>query len=308
MARSWYYVAPDGEEVGPVDAKEVRAAVGCGDIRPDTLVWRDDMPDWVKAGQIRKLFPEHPPPRKNPRVKPVRFIERDGAPASDDWVLDGEGTHHQDSVADAAVDDSVADLSQIDFLKSMELIPATGGTLGSSVARADRESRAANRRRAAAEREIEQAERSSRTPRLASKDDAAEVWQRAAARLVDAAPVELLRWGPLLAMGGLSGAEPLSGTLAFVGVTLFVTLPALYWTLFEASGWHATPGKKLLGLVVTDQGGRPISFLRGLARNLARVPAVLPGGAGYAAAVVTDGRQGYHDYLSGTLVCRRRAS
>ena len=60
MARVWYYVNEDGEEVGPVKASVIREAVRMRTIRRETLVWRDDLPEWVAAGRIRKLFPNDP--------------------------------------------------------------------------------------------------------------------------------------------------------------------------------------------------------------------------------------------------------
>jgi len=50
---------------------------------------------------------------------------------------------------------------------------------------------------------------------------------------------------------------------------LLVTFPiTLYFTISESSTRHATWGKQRLGLKVTDQNGRQITFWRALARTL----------------------------------------
>ena len=43
---SWFY-AVRNEQKGPVPEEEFRALVALGVIRPDSLVWREGMPDWV---------------------------------------------------------------------------------------------------------------------------------------------------------------------------------------------------------------------------------------------------------------------
>ena len=43
-----------------------------------------------------------------------------------------------------------------------------------------------------------------------------------------------------------------------------------YGTLFEGSGWHATPGKKLFGLQTVDNFNRPTDFAEALKRNLVK--------------------------------------
>ncbi len=91
-------------------------------------------------------------------------------------------------------------------------------------------------------------------------------WKRGAAFLVDAAMV--------LPVAGLS-------PLAAVGVL------ALTGTLFEASPWQATPGKRWLGLRVIEAEGRRMTWRRAAVRHLARaVPlALLAAGEPVSAAV-----------------------
>ena len=43
-----------------------------------------------------------------------------------------------------------------------------------------------------------------------------------------------------------------------------------YGAVFEGSGWHATPGKKLMGLEVVDYSNRPTDFAEALKRNVVK--------------------------------------
>jgi uncharacterized RDD family membrane protein YckC len=88
-------------------------------------------------------------------------------------------------------------------------------------------------------------------------------------------------------------------------VLVLVCLGCLYYTVFEASGWQATPGKRIMRLYVTDLNGKRITFGRALIRNLARQ---LSGVffIGYAIAGFTEKKQALHDILSRCLVLRRR--
>ncbi|OVE80725.1 hypothetical protein BVY04_05135 [bacterium M21] len=56
---SWYYHAAE-KNVGPLTAEEFQTAISDGKIEADTLVWQEDMPEWVT---FDKLPPEnHPSP------------------------------------------------------------------------------------------------------------------------------------------------------------------------------------------------------------------------------------------------------
>jgi hypothetical protein len=47
---SWYY-AENNERRGPIEDAAFQSLVAAGAIKPDTLVWRDGMPDWVPFSQ-----------------------------------------------------------------------------------------------------------------------------------------------------------------------------------------------------------------------------------------------------------------
>jgi uncharacterized RDD family membrane protein YckC len=87
-------------------------------------------------------------------------------------------------------------------------------------------------------------------------------------------------------------------------IAILVALGCLYYTMFEASSWQATPGKRILRLYVTDLNGQRITFGRALIRNLARqISGIFF--IGYLIAGFTERKQALHDILSSCLVLRR---
>ncbi len=50
----WYYVN-DEDQVGPLAKDQLIRAVEKGIVKPDTLVWRNGLKDWVEASQVKFL-------------------------------------------------------------------------------------------------------------------------------------------------------------------------------------------------------------------------------------------------------------
>jgi uncharacterized RDD family membrane protein YckC len=78
----------------------------------------------------------------------------------------------------------------------------------------------------------------------------------------------------------------------------------MYYALFEASAWQATPGKRILGLYVSDLGGRRLTFSRATIRNVAKMIPIVSA-VGYFLAGFTEKKQALHDMIAGCLVLRR---
>lgn len=76
----------------------------------------------------------------------------------------------------------------------------------------------------------------------------------------------------------------------------------LYYILFESSSRQATPGKMMLGIFVTDDQGRRISFLRATGRRAGKVLSKILFYLGYIIALFTPRSQALHDLLASTLV------
>jgi len=60
-----YFVAVNGQQQGPFNLDQLRAAIGNGQVTRDSLIWKNGMPSWVKAGdnpETSGLFGSVPPP------------------------------------------------------------------------------------------------------------------------------------------------------------------------------------------------------------------------------------------------------
>ena len=79
----------------------------------------------------------------------------------------------------------------------------------------------------------------------------------------------------------------------------------LYFALLEAGPWQATVGKKVLGLVVVDGRGNPISFGRATGRYFGKVISALTVLIGFLMAGFTTRKQALHDIMAGALVVQR---
>ena len=79
----------------------------------------------------------------------------------------------------------------------------------------------------------------------------------------------------------------------------------LYYGYCESSEWQATPGKKVLNVIVTDLNGNRISFGRASGRYFAKlITKLIPFGIGYIMAGFTERRQALHDMIASCLVLR----
>lgn len=55
MAEAWYYSA-GGAKQGPIDTAELKRLAGTGTIKPETLIWKSGLKEWVKAEKVQGLF------------------------------------------------------------------------------------------------------------------------------------------------------------------------------------------------------------------------------------------------------------
>lgn len=90
--------------------------------------------------------------------------------------------------------------------------------------------------------------------------------------------------------------------LALQGTAVVMAVAAAWFIAGESSRWQASPGKRLLGLRVTDVHGARCGRGRIVLRFLAGVPSWLLLNLGHAMAGVTPGKRALHDYLAGTRV------
>ena len=90
-----------------------------------------------------------------------------------------------------------------------------------------------------------------------------------------------------------------------IAFAITMTATWFYYTIFEASVWQATPGKRVLRLYVADLNGQRPTFARAAGRNLAKIISSLTFLVGYLVAGFTERKQALHDILASCLVLRR---
>ena len=90
-----------------------------------------------------------------------------------------------------------------------------------------------------------------------------------------------------------------------VSATLNLFGDWLYCALMESSKFQGTVGKLVLGLIVTDDQYRPISFGRATWRYLGHLLSTIILGIGFIMAAFTTRKQCLHDIMAGTLVIKK---
>jgi uncharacterized RDD family membrane protein YckC len=83
---------------------------------------------------------------------------------------------------------------------------------------------------------------------------------------------------------------------------LLIVIPWLYFAGFESSRSQATPGKVLMGLVVTDMEGTKPTFARTSLRFFGKIISTLIIFIGFLMIGFTQKHQGLHDKIAGCLV------
>lgn len=135
-------------------------------------------------------------------------------------------------------------------------------------------------------------------------------WRRAAAFAIDGLVLGFF-WilvvglvGVLAVLGSSRGGPPPISDTVISGVIQLLggIIQWLYFALFEASESQATPGKRIIGIRVTDMEGNRIGFWRATVRNLGRIVSTLILLIGYFMAGFTEKNQALHDIMAGCLV------
>lgn len=99
-------------------------------------------------------------------------------------------------------------------------------------------------------------------------------------------------------------AGPMMDLFIFTALAAFI----IYWFYFagfESSSLQATPGKSLLGIMVTDMDGDRVSFGTATGRCLGKYISALILYIGFLMVAWTKHKQGLHDKIAGTLVIRK---
>ncbi|MBF0428263.1 MAG: RDD family protein [Magnetococcales bacterium] len=102
--------------------------------------------------------------------------------------------------------------------------------------------------------------------------------------------------------------EEIQDVAWIMGNLLGILISWLWFTVAESSHWQASLGKKMLGLMVTDEQGQRIGFGRANARYWSKIISMLILFIGFIMVAFTEKKQGLHDKIADTLVIRRPPS
>ncbi|MCB1060573.1 MAG: RDD family protein [Calditrichaeota bacterium] len=121
-------------------------------------------------------------------------------------------------------------------------------------------------------------------------------WRRVLAVIIDGLIISIV-------------SVPLTWKFKFDGFTLSygfgMIIQWLYFSLFESSFRQATIGKMAIGIVVTDESYRRISFARASGRYFGKYLSAIILGIGFLMAAFTEKKQALHDILADTLVVQK---
>jgi uncharacterized RDD family membrane protein YckC len=139
--------------------------------------------------------------------------------------------------------------------------------------------------------------------------DVAGIGSRFVAAIVDSLIIAVAQVLLLYLMGlGLGALEAGESVLVAVGAALSFLMLWGYYIVFELVWSGQSPGKRLAGLRVVREGGRPITFLAAAIRNLIRIIDFLPALYGVGVVVMFIDRRARRlgDLAAGTLVVKER--
>lgn len=99
---------------------------------------------------------------------------------------------------------------------------------------------------------------------------------------------------------------------SFAAALLILVPFCLYWgyfAVFEMVWQGKTPGKRLAGIRVIHQSGRPMTAIECIGRNLMRAVDILPGmyGVGLVCMLCNQQNRRIGDYVAGTIVVHDKA-
>lgn len=289
----WYYSDYQRNRLGPVAASDLAELHNAGQLQPDTLVWRDGMPQWRAWREMMTQALNEAAGRTPPEAVPLSAGVNPYAMA--------EPLYAAPAAAMAAVGAATPSLGNL----------SSAATLGSGT-----------NPYAIAEPQSPYA-----PPRAAVHDGNGYVaggdvvyagfWKRFAAYFIDSFVIGIVTWVvQMIVMAGFGAGAGLAARndpgamIASAGIFGFIfgmvivplAMQAVYFAWMHSSDRQATLGKMAVGIKVTDDDGQAISFARGIGRYFAGIISTLTLCIGYIMAGFTDRKRALHDMVASTLV------
>ncbi|QNP39636.1 RDD family protein [Lysobacter solisilvae (ex Woo and Kim 2020)] len=289
----WYYSDYQRNRLGPVAASDLADLHHAGQLQPDTLVWREGMPQWRAWREVMTQALNEAAGRTSPAADAVPL-----SAGVNPYAMAEPLPSAAPALAAAAAGPSLGTLSST----------ATLGAGANPYAVAEPSSPYA-------------------PPRAALHDGNAYVgggevvyagfWKRFAAYFIDSVLVGIVTWiVQMIIMAGFGASTGLAARsdpgsmIASAGIVGFLfgmvivplAMQAVYFAWMHSSDRQATLGKMAVGIKVTDDDGQRISFARGIGRYFAAILSSLILCIGYLMAGFTERKRALHDMVASTLV------
>ena len=135
-------------------------------------------------------------------------------------------------------------------------------------------------------------------PALPEQPRYAGFWIRLLAYIIDAVILGAISFPLIQVLGSMGIGDHSTNVLS-------IAISWMYFAVFESSAWMGSPGKKALGLIVTDEQGQQLSVGRATRRYFAKILSALLLGIGFFMIAFTARKQGLHDKIFHTLVVKK---
>ncbi|QQP95274.1 RDD family protein [Lysobacter enzymogenes] len=306
----WYYSDEERNRHGPLEPARMIELHQRGELRADTLVWRDGLSQWRPWRELAGELVAAPgfAAAADPGAAEQASAERT-AQAVAAAIAQAEGS----SAAPAA-------------------LPSPSAAAISAAAQADADGGAATTADAATATPTATDPHSPYSAPRAEVAEHSEVvqgqdvvpggfWRRVAAYLIDSTLVGVAYYSVFTALMllvfalGLFGdssqwlenSSVLSAVMIVLGYGVYGLISIGYYAGLESSSMQATLGKLAVGIKVVDAGGARLSRGRAFARWASSFASYASFGVGYLMAAFTERKRGLHDLIAGTQVVDRWA-
>lgn len=302
----WYYSDEERNRHGPLEPARMIELHRRGELRADTLVWRDGLNQWRPwrelAGELIAApgFADAADPDAAEQASAARTAQAVAA-AIAQAEAQSEGGHAAPAAA-----------STLAAAAASAAAPADPGTDAATTIATDPHS-----------------------PYSAPRADVAEhsnvvqgqevvpggFWRRVAAYLIDSTLVGVAYYSVFTALmvlvfalgvfgdssKWLQNTNVMSAVMIVLGYGVYGLISVGYYAGLESSSMQATLGKLAVGIKVVDAGGARLSRGRALARWASSFASYATFGVGYLMAAFTERKRGLHDLIAGTQVVDRWA-
>lgn len=298
----WYYVR-DGARQGPVEEAEFNRLIAESVIRPETLVWREGMPDWRTLRDAAQPPPSAPAP-SYVAPEPVVVAAPEPVPVAAEPVA-SESPVFEPRVADTPIM-ATATPSAAAPAPAAIVQPHYCSECGKPYP-SEELVRFGNASICAACKPI-YAQRLRETGHVAGTRVYAGFWIRFLAFFIDAIALWIVNFAITSITGtrfAMSNPRDLSFVLSTMGLSFAISAAlSLAYHSFFLVHFGATPGKMALKLKVITPDGGGISWGRAIGRYFAQFLSGLTMMIGYIMAGFDSEKRALHDYIAGTRVIR----